>query len=101
MTVEVDDCGPPIPDEAIAAPNPIVVIEVLSPGSVRLDAGGKLGDYFRVPSIQDYLLVQPLRREIVHHRRAGDRIEATVLRDGGVDLTAPGVCLSLDEVYRA
>ena len=40
MTVEVDtdyepdavvNCGPPIPDDAIAAPNPVIVVEVLSP----------------------------------------------------------------------
>src|SRR6185437_14311002 len=44
MTVEIDDdtdyepdalinCGDPIPDDAIAAPNPIVIVEVLSPGT--------------------------------------------------------------------
>jgi NTP pyrophosphatase (non-canonical NTP hydrolase) len=47
MTVEIDDdtdyepdalvnCGDPIPDEAIAAPNPVVVVEVLSPRTATL-----------------------------------------------------------------
>jgi Uma2 family endonuclease len=110
MTVEVDqdtdyepdallNCGPPIPDEATAAPNPVVVVEVLSPGTAHVDAGGKLADYFRVPSIQHYLLVRPLRREIIHHRRNGDRIETLIVRQGFVDLTPPGIKLAIDEVY--
>jgi Uma2 family endonuclease len=110
MTVEVDqdtdyepdaslNCGPPISDEAIAAPNPVAIVEVLSSGTAHVDAGGKLADYFRVPSIQHYLLVRPLRREIIHHPRNGDRIETLIVREGFVDLTPPGIKLVIDEVY--
>ena len=110
MTVEIDqdtdyepdalvNCGPPIPDDAIAAPNPVVIVEVLSPGTTSLDAGGKLADYFRVASVQHYLLVRPTRREIIHHRRAGDRIETLIVTEGFVELTPPGIRLAVDEVY--
>ncbi|HEX5326123.1 MAG TPA: Uma2 family endonuclease [Acetobacteraceae bacterium] len=110
MTVEIDDdtdyepdalinCGERIPDIATVAPNPVVVVEVLSPTSASLDAGGKLADYFRLPAVQHYLLVRPLRREIIHHRRAGTRIETQVIDDGVVELDPPGIILSLDEVY--
>jgi Uma2 family endonuclease len=62
MTVEVDadtdyepdavvNCGPPIPDDATAATNPVIVVEVLSPGTESVDTGAKLDGYFRVPSI--------------------------------------------------
>jgi Uma2 family endonuclease len=110
MTVEIDDetdyepdalvnCGESIPDDAIAAPNPVVIVEVLSPTTASLDAGGKLADYFRVPSVQHYLLVRPLRREIIHHRRIGDRIETSIVSEGWVELAPPGIRLALDEVY--
>lgn len=110
MTVEIDEdtdyepdalvnCGAPIPDEAVAAPNPVVVVEVLSPRTESLDAGGKLADYFRVASIQHYLLVRPLRQEIIQHSRIGDRIETRVVTNGSVELDPPGIRLSLDEVY--
>ena len=110
MTVEIDDdtdyepdalinCGEPIADDAIAAPNPVVIVEVLSPSTQSIDAGGKLADYFRLPSVQHYLLVHPLKREIIHHRRTGDRIETSVIRSGDVDLDPPGIRLNLDEVY--
>ena len=64
-TVEIDEdtdyepdalinCGPPIPDDATAAPNPVVIVEVLSPSTATVDAGGKLADYFRLASVRHY-----------------------------------------------
>jgi hypothetical protein len=51
-------------DDAIAVPNPVVIVEVLSSSTQIIDAGGKLADSFRLPSVQHYL---PLKREIIHH----------------------------------
>lgn len=110
MTVEIDDdtdyepdalinCGEPIPDEATVAPNPVVIVEVLSPSTAGIDAGGKLADYFRLASVRHYLLVRPARPEIIHHRREGDRIETLIIREGFVDLDPPGIWLSLRELY--
>ena len=110
MTVEIDEdtdyepdalvnCGDPIPDDAIAAPRPVVIVEVLSPRTASLDAGGKLADYFRVPSVQHYLLVRPLRREIIHHRRAGERNDTHIVTAGDITLDPPGITLALDEIY--
>jgi Uma2 family endonuclease len=112
MTVEIDDdtdyepdalvnCGPPIPDDAIAAPNPVVVVEVLSPSTASVDAGAKLADYFRLASVQHYLLVRPSRRVIIHHRRMGGEILTRIVREGSILLEPPGISLSLDEVYAA
>ena len=110
MTVEVGDdtdyepdalvnCGPPMADDATVAPNPIVIVEVLSPSTASIDAGGKLADYFRVPSVQHYLLVRPARREIIHHRRVGDGIETRVVRNAVIVLDPPGIELNLEEVF--
>jgi Uma2 family endonuclease len=110
MTVEIDDdtdyepdalvnCGDPIPDEATAAPNPVVIVEVLSPRTESLDTGGKLADYFRLPSVRQYLLVRPLRREIIQHTRVGERIETRIIQSGSVVLDPPGIRLSLNEIY--
>jgi Uma2 family endonuclease len=110
LAVEIDDdtdyqphalvnCGDPIADGATAAPNPVVIVEVLSPRTESLDAGAKLADYFRLPSVQHYLLVRPLRREIIQHTRAGERIETRIIRSDGVALDPPGIRLSLDDIY--
>jgi Uma2 family endonuclease len=58
MTVEIGEdtdyepdalinCGEAMPDDAIAAPNPVVIVEVLAPGTRAVDTGGKLADYFK------------------------------------------------------
>lgn len=110
MTVEVDDHtdyepdalvnrGPPLSDDAIAAPNPVVIVEVLSPTTASVDTGAKLADYFRLASVQHYLLVRPSRREIVHHRRTDDGILTRIVPEGTILLDPPGIRLSLDEIY--
>jgi Uma2 family endonuclease len=109
MTVEIDEdtdyepdalvnCGLPTPYDAVAAPNPVIVVEVLSAGTASLDAGGKLADYFRVASIRHYLLVRPNRREVIHHRRAAERIETSIVREGAIVLDPPGLRLAVEKI---
>ena len=111
VTVEVDEdtdyepdaivnCGPPMHPDAIAATNPIIVVEVLSPSTQSIDSGDKLADYFKVPSIQHYLVVRTRRREIIHHRRDGTNIISTPVHIGIVRLDPPGIALDVQEVYR-
>lgn len=112
ITIEVDDdtdyepdailnCGPPAPGEAVAATNPVVVIEVLSPGTQSIDLTDKLADYFRVPSIQHCLVVRARRREVIHHRRTGAHIVTRVINLGSIQLDRPGIAIDLAEIYPA
>jgi Uma2 family endonuclease len=39
--------------------NPVVVVEVLSPSTARMDGTTKLNGHFKVPSIQHYPIVDP------------------------------------------
>jgi Uma2 family endonuclease len=94
------NAGPaPAPDD-FAAPNPVVVVEVLSPRASSIDTGEKLSGYFRVPSIQHYLIVCARRREVLHHRRAGEAIITTVLTEGAIAFDPPGISIALDAIYR-
>ncbi|MBV1796576.1 Uma2 family endonuclease [Siccirubricoccus sp. G192] len=111
ITVEIDDdtdyepdaivnCGPRMPDEAVTAPNPVIVVEVLSPSSRSVDAGAKLADYFRVPSIQHYLILRTGRREVIHHRRREDGgIETRTITEGPIELAPPGIAIIIEGVY--
>ena len=45
------NCGERPDPDAVSAPNPVVVVEVTSPGTQSVDTGYKLTGYFRVPSI--------------------------------------------------
>src|SRR6266567_4141646 len=59
----VVNCGERPDPEGFVAPQPVIVVEVLSPSSRSTDAGAKLADYFRVPSVQHYLMVDTRRLE--------------------------------------
>ena len=93
------NCGEAMADDAIMAPNPVIVVEVLSPGTASTDTGGKLADYFRVASIAHYLIVHPTRRTITHHRRAGTAINTMVIVNGSITLDPPGIVITVEEIY--
>lgn len=92
-------CGPRIDPDAVEVKNPIIVVEVSSPSTRRTDAGEKLTGYFRVASIQHYLMVDPDRRTVIHHRRAGDGIETAFVQDGTLTLEPPGLELPVSSLF--
>jgi Uma2 family endonuclease len=94
------NCGEPMADDAIAAPNPVIVVEILSPGTASSDTGGKLAGYFLVPSIGHYLIVHPTRRTITHHRRTPAGIETRIIVNGPVTMDPPGITITVEEMYR-
>jgi len=88
MTVKIDEhtayepdavvhCGARLADDALLVPEPVIVVEVLSPITKAHDAGAKLADYFRLPSVRHYLLVRTERPTVIHHRRGDDGSIAT------------------------
>ena len=95
----VVNCGPPLSPDATAASNPVVVVEVLSPSTQSVDSGEKLADYFRVGSIQHYLVVRVRRREIIHHWRSGDEVVSRAVNLGMIRLDPPGIALDVADVY--
>jgi len=95
------NCGAPMADDAIAAPNPVIVVEVLSPGTASTDTGGKLAGYFNVPSIAHYLIFHPTRRVVTYHRRAANGIETSIIFEGPITLAPPGLTITLEEIYGA
>lgn len=92
--------GDQIDPDAFAAPNPVIEVEALSPLPLSTDCGGKLADYFRVPSVEHYLIVCCHRESIIHHRRAGDRIETRIVNAGRIALDPPGIAITVEDVYR-
>jgi Uma2 family endonuclease len=111
MTVKIDEhtayepdavvhCEETLPDDAVIVPAPVIVVEVLSPTTRARDAGAKLADYFRLPSVRHYLLVQTERRTVIHHRRADDGdIRTRIVTAGALELDPPGLTVDLDRIY--
>ncbi len=73
--------GPPLADEDAKVPDPLVVLEVLSPSIGRRDSITKLGAYFSLPSVRHHLILDTDSATVLHHARRGDgMIEAKALR---------------------
>jgi Uma2 family endonuclease len=84
-------CPPPTDLNTMEIPNPVVVVEVLSPSTAADDHGIKLDGNFSLASVNHYLILDPDRRVMIHHRRGhAGAIETRVLREGVVILDPPG-----------
>jgi Uma2 family endonuclease len=92
-------CGEPVAPEALEVPNPVIVIEVLSPSNATRDLRDKLQGYFRVPSVQHYLIVDPDKHLVIHHARGEDAIATRILTDGSIRLEPPGLDLAFAELF--
>jgi Uma2 family endonuclease len=112
ITIEVDadtdyepdaviNCGPLAPGDAIAAANPVIVVEVLSPSTQSIDLADKLADYFKVATIQHCLIVRARRHEVILHSRAGLEIISRVINIGSIVLDPPGITIDLADLYPA
>ena len=111
MTIEIDDdtdyepdavvrCGDRLDDAAVAVPDPVIVVEATSP-SMRTTDSDELADYFRVASVRHYLIVRADRRQVIHHRRDGERIETRIIGEGSLRLDPPGITVLVEAFYAA
>lgn len=113
MVVRVDDstvyepdatlrCGQPLADDATEVSDPLIVVEVLSPSTRARDAGAKLADYFRLPSVHHYVLVRTDSRQAIHHIR-DDRsaIKTLIVNEGVLRFDPPGVEVPLESLFHS
>ena len=111
LTIEIDArtafepdasvlCGPRRSNDTTAVSDPVVVVEVLSPTTAAIDHGRKLSGYFSLPSVEHYLILDPERRVVIHHKRAsGDAIETRVLSEGAAKLDPPGFEVAVEALF--
>ena len=92
-------CGAALDGDLIEVPDPIVVVEVLSPSTRTIDTGAKLAGYFMIASLRHYLIIDGERRLVVHHRRSdGDTIATRVIGFGAIRLDPPGIEISCEDM---
>jgi Uma2 family endonuclease len=84
-------------------PNPVIVVEVLSPSTARRDRTDKLDGYFKVPSVEHYLIVNSEKHEVAWYRRAADGAHEppVPMREGTLKLVPPGIELDIADIFRA
>ena len=81
-------------------PNPVIVVEVSSPSTRKIDTTLKLAGYFRLASVEHYLIVDPNGPPVIHHQRqADDPILTRLIGDGTVRLDPPGIEIALADVF--
>jgi Uma2 family endonuclease len=92
--------GPPLPGKDMKVPDPVIVVEVISPTSAHSDTSAKLIGYFRLPSVKHYLIIDPEARTVTHHWREADgRIASATFSSGALQLDPPGLTVSLTDLF--
>ncbi len=92
--------GERVPPDNLYVPNPVIVIEVLSPSTAKYVATDKLLAYFNHPSIQHCLIVDPDKPLVIHHQRGtADRWMTRIVPSGELLLDPPGLDVDLTELF--
>jgi Uma2 family endonuclease len=93
-------CGENLPDSAVEVPNPVIMVEVLSPSTRHVDVSAKLAGYFRVRAVRHCLIVDPDQRLVIHHSRAqADMVATRIVHDGRIALDPPGIELAVGDFF--
>ncbi|MEL6746888.1 MAG: Uma2 family endonuclease [Pseudomonadota bacterium] len=90
------------PKMSLTIPEPVVIAEVLSPSTANFDRNEKRDAYFELPSMQHYLIVDPIAPAISRWVRGetGPEQGADVAPGEHLSLDAPDLQLELDEFWR-
>jgi len=93
-------CDPNDQDESFQD-RPVVIVEVLSPSTRRVDESEKLDAYQTIPSLEVYLIVDSTHACVVVYRRTATGFTREVLRgtEGIINLDCIGIELPLAEIY--
>jgi Uma2 family endonuclease len=93
-------CGAPLDGDAIAVADPVIVVEVGSPSTSRIDQTTKFVAYMHAPTIRHYLVVLPDQRILVHHRKEEDgTLRSAILREGPLTLDPPGLTVQVEALF--
>jgi Uma2 family endonuclease len=95
-------CGPRLDEEAISINDPLVLVEVVSPGSQARDRIEKDGLYRRLPTLRHYVLVERDRSvlDVFDHGQAGWSLRRIEGLDAEVALPALNVVIQMSDIYR-
>ena len=91
-----------IPGRDRLIPNPVIVFEVISESTRRIDQIDKLREYHAVPTIKRYVIIEQIGVAVTVHSRMGDEPWTTLPYAKGdvLDLPEIGIQLPVDLLYR-
>lgn len=95
-------CGQKVPRDVLVVPNPMIIVEVLSPSAAKHDMGAKLAAYFELASVEHVILIDPDRPLVIHHKRgAAETLETRIGAATPLRLDPPGLDVDLAELFEA
>jgi Uma2 family endonuclease len=90
----------PVGADTVTIPDPVLVIEVLSPTTAEHDRGGKLPEYRRIGSVQEIVLIASEHRHVEIWRRRGMKWEVEdLIGDATLELDAFSITIPLAAIY--
>lgn len=92
-----------ISHNSLICENPILIVEVTSPSTKHIDRREKLALYLRMPSVQEYAVVDQHKMNIEVHRRQPDGRWITYYfneQDDEIELKSVELTLPITEIYR-
>jgi Uma2 family endonuclease len=93
-------CGSRLSADALIVPNPIIIVEVLSPTTAHTDTSAKLIGYFKLSSVQHYLIIDPEQRSLAHHARGSDgAISGGPVPGENLTLDPPGLAIAVADLF--
>lgn len=92
--------GTLLPGETVLITDPVIVVEVLSPSTGPIDTSVKLVNYFKVQSVQHYLIVNATKELVLHYSRGADgQPNMSVIEDGLITLDPPGLTIRHADLF--
>jgi Uma2 family endonuclease len=91
----------PMNDRDIIVPEPVIVVEVLSPSTEVKDLTVKLAGYLNVPSVEHYVILDWEKRTVIQHSRGDGGMLATRIAGIGDRLTfdPPGISIAVSDLF--
>jgi Uma2 family endonuclease len=93
-------CVPPGPGQQLLQ-EPLLIVEILSPGTALYDRQTKVSDYRRIPSVEEILLIDSASVFAEVLRREGDRWITEIIRgpQAMLSLASIGLAAIMSELY--
>ncbi len=94
-------CTPPEPGQQLLQ-DPLLIVEILSPGTAMYDRQTKVADYRRIASVQEIVLIDSASMFAEVLRREGDRWITEIVRgpQATLSLTSIGLTVTMSDLYQ-
>jgi hypothetical protein len=77
---------------------PVIVADVILTGLSKGDMSERRANYFSVPSIQHYLVIDRERLVIFHHERSGEQVITHIVRNGDITFADQGISIPSSKI---